>query len=207
VKPHLTEDALIKYQFNLCDELEANHIAEHLQNCSDCSGELEKVKQKFAALDLLKEDAEISAELIEETVRYAKTPRKVHMIKRPVWLTAAAVLAVCALAAIMTPFLTDQKGMGSFAKVESSDFEKVIFDEQQNTPFADTLRKDKSVSPMEVAPSPKKFSRALNPTDERLASAAVTINADSISDRPPFAPASAIELVVFPKRENNKHTI
>jgi hypothetical protein len=209
MKPHFNEDALIKYQFDLCDKQLASRIAEHLQGCQVCTAQLEKVKQNFAALDLLKEDESISAKLIEETVAYAKQPRKARMIKQPLWLSAAAVLAVCALLALIAPFLTEQKENRNVARTNLEKSAESDLHKQLDVTKQHRMQEVAPVSAKAPESKIKKHSDALAQADKYSYSwpGAVVVDAGSIPDRAPFAPASAIELVVLPKRENIQLTI
>ena len=69
---HLTENQLIKYNFNLSDSAETENIAAHLSDCSRCRETLEKLKTKFASLDLLAGKAGVSEDLIAKTLVGAK---------------------------------------------------------------------------------------------------------------------------------------
>lgn len=215
MKPHFNEDALIKYQFNLCDDQQAKEIAGHLQGCDDCRAELDRVKQNFATLDLLKEEIDVSSELIEQTIACAKAPRKLRITQRPAWLAAAAMLAVCALAAMIVPFMTNQKHAGDFARSEVADqtLNENRFldaDKRLDRSAEDTdsvlLKKQELAFAMKTDGKAKKPTKALASMSDKPAPA-VIVDGDAISDRAPFAPASAIELVVLPKRENIQLTI
>ena len=72
MKRHLTEKELIEYQFELVSESRSWEISSHLEGCADCRQLAEQLKRKFAALDLLREEAEVSDKLISETIAHAK---------------------------------------------------------------------------------------------------------------------------------------
>ena len=60
---HLTEKDLIEFQFKLASDDRVKEIAGHLKDCDNCREQLEKLKRKFAALDLLKGQVKVSSSL------------------------------------------------------------------------------------------------------------------------------------------------
>ncbi len=59
MKRHLTEEELIEHKFKLASDEQAAGRAEHLAGCAECRERLELLGQKFAALDLLREEPEL----------------------------------------------------------------------------------------------------------------------------------------------------
>ena len=97
MKRHLTEEELIQHKFKLTSDEQAAGHAEHLAGCADCRQRLERLEQKFAALDLLREDVSASDELISQTIAQSKRPvrRKTIPFGKYHWIgTAAAVLVL-----------------------------------------------------------------------------------------------------------------
>lgn len=170
---HLTEDMLIKYQFDLAGVDEQSKITVHLADCEQCRSKLEGIKQKFSALDALTGQPEITESLIKKTVSKAKTPAPLARLyfNKPVWLTAAAVLMVAAIAVMISKPPQLEKGKDLALKSVRLDMAE------------ETLSDEAPVSPVAL----------INPAD--------------IPGNPPFAPASAIELNVLPKRESTQLTI
>ncbi len=89
---HLTEKQLIDYQFKLVPENQADKIAAHLQTCPDCRQKADLLKQKFTALDLLREDTKLSDDLISRVVSRATKPAppKVITFRKYAWASAAS---------------------------------------------------------------------------------------------------------------------
>ncbi|MHC4143817.1 MAG: DUF4139 domain-containing protein [Planctomycetota bacterium] len=103
MKRHLTEEELIEHQFKLASDEQAGDSAEHLASCAECRERLEQLNQKFAALDLLREDMPASEELISQTVAQAKqpAPRKIVPFGKYHWLGTAAAALVVGLALLI----------------------------------------------------------------------------------------------------------
>ena len=174
---HLTEDMLIKYQFNLAEGNELSEITAHLEKCEKCRAKLEEIKQKFSALDVLAGQPDITEGLIEKTVSQAKTQVSTtdFNFKKPVWLTAAAVLMVAAIALMISkPPQLEKRGETAYIDAPS------------------TIGEDAYLT-KKLTETPAPQVALIDPAD--------------IPDTPPFAPASAIELNVLPKRESTQITI
>ena len=175
---HLTEDMLLKYQFDLADENEVRQVTAHLGQCDKCRAKLEAIKLKFSALDVLGGEADVPEGLIEQTVSKAKTPVSTigSNFKKPVWIAAAAVVMVAAIAVMISSKPSHLEKRRDLALTEA-----------QPTETGD-----------------------LSLTKELTATAAsqvTLIDPADIPDKAPFAPASAIELVVLPERESTQLTI
>jgi len=175
MKDHLTEDQLIKYQFELLSEKQMKNAAAHLEKCLFCRERLEHIAQKFAALDLLKEDAVASDRLISKTLARVgqSEPSVKKYFLRPAWVGAAA--AVIILAVGLVAILLSRKPSPS-------------------------ERIEIAKTPDEATTKEKLDSYEYFKTEQKRYSAA-------IPEKPPFAPASKIELVTLPKRESVQLTI
>jgi len=99
MKRHLTEDELIQHLFELTPDASQSEFAAHLKDCSDCRERLEKLRRRFASLDLIAGDIELSEELISKVLAVAEEPpARSQWFRLPVWIgSAAAVLVVAAL--------------------------------------------------------------------------------------------------------------
>jgi len=176
---HLSQDALIQYIFDLSDQPNAD-IAKHLDECPDCAARHKQLKAKFATLDTLNEDIKVGDTLLARTIANAKTPAKParNRFAPPTWLTAAAaVLLIGTLA--LTIFKI--KGPDTFSPPGPAEPYK-----KPDSKIAESSDLHKSAKPdVEWAYKRKPFDFS----------------------EPPFAPASAIELNVLPRRESSQITI
>ena len=97
---HLNEDILIQYAFDLLDNEQQKDTAAHLEQCADCRVQLEQIQKQFAALDVLKENAVLSEELIQQTLKKVAVGKTVPFFRK-VWVewtaAAAAVILICVL--------------------------------------------------------------------------------------------------------------
>ena len=188
MRRHLTQDELIDYQFELADKAQRAEAAEHLAECRQCRDQLEALKRRFAALDLLSGEIKAPTDLISRTVsQAAKSKPRRHIPFLPAW--GGAVAAVLVMGAMLmvsnikpgTPRVHSPKGSGG----DQAQIEK---------PFP-TKRPD-DIS-HRLLPG-----GGHHPTDPTAPT-----HLASIDDTPPFAPASAIELVTLPRRDNVRITI
>ncbi len=183
---HLTKEELIKYQFELTSDDRAKEIAAHLEECARCRDGLEAIKNKFAALDVLQGQPQVSQELIDKVIAETRrtTPLRIRF-QKPAWIGAAAAVLVIGLLLI---------GRGG--------------DRETEKPFAAAPQElnEKTDSPIvrskSVRPQPPKSEPA---SLGGIAHGAVATGV--MPERPPFAPASAIELVTLPRRDNVQVTI
>ncbi|MHC4727688.1 MAG: DUF4139 domain-containing protein [Planctomycetota bacterium] len=218
---HLTEKELIEYQFKLASDAQMKEATEHIEGCADCRGNLEKLQRKYAALDLLGEKTEISEDLISRVTEQASKPvlKKITWFKRPVWMSSVAAVLIVGLVLVATQLNDDRIKQREIAK--------------QPMPTADKmeLRSSQSIAPtqeIEVASKPertptealhkgvsRKATLAMEPlkeaADKKEAADMYTVMDkaadDAVSEQPPFAPASAIELVTLPRRDKVQLTI
>ena len=72
---HLSEDTLIKYQFDLLDDAERKIAADHLADCVQCQAELDELAQRFSLLDVLNDEMGLSDELLHKTVATSKVKK------------------------------------------------------------------------------------------------------------------------------------
>ena len=202
MKHHLTEQELIEYQFALGSEARMRKIAGHLGDCARCCEHLEKLKHKFASLDLLREEVGVSEDLISQVVEQAWSARggvrpKVIPFRPSAWIGAAAAVLVVGLLLLAPHLLKDEVSTPEVVKGPSKPVEKTkLGREAEIVPPAD-LHKT-------VAMKAEMRSRAAI----KLAGTGISeIGEDTISEQAPFAPASAIELVVLPRRDKVQLTI
>ena len=201
MKPHLTEDILIQYQFDLLEAEQVNDVKSHLQECSACRRELEQIANKFSALDLLSGEPDITEELISRTVENAgssKANTRRLFTASPQWLsTAAAVLIVGLLAATLYIHTAGRNektfSLDTIKKSESGAVKtEEVSEKSAIVKNMDSLTKSKNASQSYLY----KREHAVKRPNER-----------SIDEKPPFAPASAIELVTLPRRDELQLTI
>jgi predicted anti-sigma-YlaC factor YlaD len=104
MKNHLTERELIEYQFKLAPDTRMKEAAKHLQGCGECREHLGKLQRKFAALDLLSEEAKISEDLISHVVEQASRPARTGIIwfKKYAWLSSAAAVLLVGVLLVAT---------------------------------------------------------------------------------------------------------
>jgi hypothetical protein len=188
MKYHLTEQELIEYQFKLVSDDRLKEITGHLQSCARCREDLEQLKRKFASLDLLREETKVSEDLLSRVVEQAKSPVKTKILfGKSAWIgAAAAVLLIGFLSLVahlnkqtMPAYQTDRQ---RFAKEPKPTTETIKSDVKTESLLADRFDEGSSIvsRPSSLVP---------------------------VEEQPPFAPASAIELVVLPRRENVQLTI
>ena len=209
---HLTDQELIDYQFKLASEAGMNEAGAHLETCDQCRRRLAELTRKFAALDLLREEIAVSESLLSKTVENAATARRRKIIPfyRLPWLGAVAAAVIVGFALL----LTSQSGR----KHEAVPSTASDLTTGQDRPAS--LHKG-------MAPEPERLVAAGRTLDKGKSAGAkglvrsvpvrayeetpygVSVNAlnDTIEEKPPFAPASAIELVVLPRRQDVQLTI
>jgi len=191
--PHLTENQIMKYSFNLNDPAETENIAAHLNDCPRCRKALENLKTKFSGLDLLAGKAGVSEDLIAKTLAGAKKTSRTKIIPLPVWITAAAAVLIMGISILLnTPGSEKTRSLPrQFAKDIPAKREKFDSDFKSSI-AADEVADMRAVAVVAEKPAPVK--------SEEFA-------AGLISEQPPFAPASAIELVTLPRRDDVQITI
>ncbi len=211
MKRHIKERELIEYQFKLASDIQSERIAEHLQSCAQCREQLEKLKRRFAALDLLSGDTKISEDLISQVIEQAKerphVKRGAKYLAPPFrrglpWIGAAAAVLLVGL--LLFAHLNKQiASRREMAKEPEQAVEKMILaEETEMTPAADLDKKDAFETTFALAAPKRK-----EPEKYFGISSTRAIAGQEIAEQPPFAPASAIELVVLPRREKVQLTI
>ncbi len=206
---HLTEQQLIDYAYKLASDAAIQETRAHLDACAECRQALEKLRAKLASLELLRDEIQPSDALIAQVVDDAAQPRRAAIF--PYWhvFAVSGTAAVFLAGIVWLLFHTfgpsrqaEPPGAGPFARQP----------QQRSAPLE---------APEDGAAEPAVVARALRPVDEVAPPAVVpptvpaqplplaaTRSADAGGDeQPPFAPASAIELVVLPHRENVQLTI
>ncbi|MFC1739307.1 DUF4139 domain-containing protein [Planctomycetota bacterium] len=199
---HLTEEQLLKYQFNLASQEQMTEIEEHLQSCDECSKLLEGLKKKFAALDLLKDEVEVSGELVDKVMADAAEPVRIKMtrFRMPAWLSAAAAVLVFGI--ILLVYSVSINEVKTFESPQ--DMERRA-EEPKLERSLDLMKREDALTKKVPAITPA-ISREKELKGAGIIAAA-KVAEDIVSDKPPFAPASAIELVVLPRRDNVQLTI
>jgi len=228
---HLTENELIEHQFKLGSQEQQKASSEHLAGCAECRQRLEKLNKKFASLDLLREDAHVSEELISQVMAQAKQPARKKVVpfyKSPLFGAVAAVL-IFGFLLLISNLDTDTSTKQQFAEEPESKGRTVIrefgakreveiglptrksaqdTDAKVGLPTADKLAQEEA--PKKIVA--KETSDLTAPTkgparDIAAVEAAIQPTQKPIPEQPPFAPASAIELVTLPRRDKVQLTI
>jgi len=200
---HLTERELIEYQFKLASESRAEEIAGHLESCSRCREQLEKLQRKFAALDLLRGETEVSEELISQVIEEAKkpTPAKIFFLRKPVWAGAAAVLLLGLI--LISNMNRDERQIEEVSKETAPATRTMRLAEEPKATLPANLDKTDAAETIVAQAKP-----AEDPAKAYFfRGEAEAAKIEEITEQPPFAPASAIELVTLPRRDNVQLTI
>ena len=211
MKPHLTEQELIEYQFALGSEVGMRKTAGHLGGCARCRAHLEKLKRKFAALDLLQEEIVVSEDLISQVVEQAKQPVQVRVIPfRPsAWIGAAAAVLVVGVL-LLAPYLTRDE-TPTYEVVKGPELAKPVgkMELDETVKVAKVTRADGFDDKMDVRERTflraAKYGKGITKTLAGVGLAKPI--REEISEQAPFAPASAIELVTLPRRDKVQLTI
>ena len=211
---HLNEDKLIQFAFDLMDVDEKQSAQQHLDTCVLCQKSLKQLQTRFTALDILAEEVPPSDELIRKTMKHSvqKPETEVTRSHRPDarhniplyrrrWVewsaAAAAVVLICFL---MLQNLPDTRVNDTVPTHSDTPVSK-IEEDSQNLPRA--LPDDR------MAMLSRETQSSMHMTTSALTGEGIVrvVSADEIPDKPPFAPASAIELVVLPKQDKTQVTI
>ena len=228
---HLTERELIEYQFKLASDRQVGETAEHLSGCAECREHLKQLNRKFAALDLLREDIHVSEGLISQVVEQAKqpAPRKTVMFSKYPWIGAAAAVLVVGFALLIGSLIDKRPQQREFVRGPKSEEER-LHEEIESLPqveegsemlmVAKGHSEGMAVPPVADLHTEDAAGRILAmdmPKERALTQeysygvesigGARKVKAEQISEQPPFAPASAIELVVLPRRDKVQLTI
>ena len=198
---HLTDQQLIDYQFDLASQADASAIRTHLDKCDACRQRLHSLARKLAALELLRDDVKASRALLSDTIRNAKQAgrwRRILIYRMP-WAGAVAATVIVGIALLLMPPGSGRQNAlppvppqgGPLSEPASS---KGMAGAEQLAAGAD-------------GGSAERLSASGGQPTPLLAATAHVPQTDAIAERPPFAPASAIELVVLPRREDVQLTI
>lgn len=98
---HLTDEQLINQQFELAESAAAQEAATHLAACAACRERLAGLQQRFAALDLLKDDVPAPDALIARVVNQAKPSANVIPFRKRTLAAIAATAAALLIGTIM----------------------------------------------------------------------------------------------------------
>ena len=189
MKRHLTKQELIEYRFKLGPDAEAERAGEHLAECEQCRAELEGLERRFASLDLLREDVKVSEDLISQVIKQAAGPRRIKVAaskKLPAWAGAAAAVLV----------------VGVLLMVANRP-EKA----ERGERFAKGPEKGITIRPQEFIEPGSAITWGSAMFGDKHGMGGTSGWGEGISEKPPFAPASAIELVTLPRRDNVQLTI
>jgi len=212
---HLTENELIEYRFGLNPQEQQRICSEHLAGCVECCQRLEKLNKKFAALDLLREDSHVSEELISQVLEQAGQPARMKVIpfyKSP-WIGAVAAAVVACFVLLMSNLNTDESTRRQIAKgpqpeggIASKD-SRAKGQAQADSPMRIPAQEE-AVTKIVAKETSDMIAPTKGPAQDIAAvETARTPISESISEQPPFAPASAIELVTLPRRDKVQLTI
>lgn len=199
---HLTEQQLIDCEFDLAPEAQANEACAHLEQCAACRTKLEELKRKFSGLDLLRDEVSASEALVSRAAENAASPRpaRVIAVRQWPWLGATAAAVIVGFMFLLVSNLGPDRRPQRFAS--------------DQRPFPDDAPAEvdlgygttKQLAPDSKGPTVAR-SRAPRPTTAPMAVAATDPHSVETAEKPPFAPASAIELVVLPRRQDVQLTI
>jgi len=228
---HTKQSQLIQYQFKLLSGNKLQQVKDHLAACELCRKELERIRQKYAPLELLREEITATEALITQTVdnigagadgtKYKGMKpgesglviRKSYLFgPRGMWTAAAVVMFLFGGMFIIAQFLGDdpttitdtQKDSDDLThhrivKVPEPDKVKVEkgtgIEEKQMANGVGISRSDPKLTDVEITPEPSGTSGWRD------------IGEEEDGEKPPFAPASNIELVVLPRRDKVQLTI
>jgi len=205
---HLTEQELIEYEFNLSSDDQRAEITAHLEACAQCSEHLDKLRHKFSALELLREEVKVSDDLISQVVKQAGQPARTRIIsfRKPAWLSAAAAVLLVGSILLFNNLGKDKVTGPEILKEPDSAEPIGIIEPEKKGKINQARDLDNDLA---VARRPSlDVARLQKEEAERLSKVMQGKSAEEqISEQPPFAPASAIELVVLPRRDKVQLTI
>ncbi|NLH17418.1 MAG: DUF4139 domain-containing protein [Phycisphaerae bacterium] len=196
MNPHLTEDLLIQLQFDLLEPTAANQARQHLVECESCRILAGQLQAKFASLDLLREEMAVPEGLIERAIVGAAHRTPSRRMRPMMWLSAAAAILVVGVgAAIFVQQFDRQSDQGK---------SPITFEMARPTETPKQSLEEKAVAVV----TPAKPELLDGEGISRFAADSVGLKTDNdIDATPPFAPASAIELVTLPRRDELQLTI
>jgi len=214
MKGHLTDKELIEYQFKLVSDAQMEDIAEHLEGCAQCREQLEQLKGKFAALDLLREDVEVSEDLISQVVEQAKQPVQPQVVSiwRTRWIRAAAAVLMVGLMLLFVHLTGESRRYESAQELDKAIARKPL-DTALVTAERAVAGRDRPAEGLLVARAKEEKAELEDEFEQPSGHSSRRRLAEPERDGvpaepgPPFAPASAIELVTLPRRDKVQLTI
>ncbi|RLI50367.1 MAG: hypothetical protein DRP09_20010, partial [Candidatus Thorarchaeota archaeon] len=219
---HAKQSQLIRYQFKLLSGKNLQQVQEHLADCELCRKELERIRQKYAPLELLREDITASEALISQTIanigakavepiykgmkpgESGSVIRKSYLFSQRGMLAAAAAVMILIggmfiIAQLLDPGTTTTPDTPS----DSDDLthHRIV---KTPEPVSKTIvEKGEGVGePLDV-----KVVEEIRADSEKLVMGIASDLGGAAGEKPPFAPASNIELVVLPRRDKVQLTI
>jgi len=202
---HLTEQQLIDYQFKLASEAGMTEARAHLEICETCRRKLDALTRKFASLDLLREEITASETLVSKTVENAAAAapvRRIFVLPRFAWLGATAAALIVGFALLLVSNsgrMHEPARYGADTSLQTENVPALA----KKEPYGG--EPEKLVAAGRGGEGSSIFMKGRR--QAALDDATRTTHVDTIDEKPPFAPASAIELVVLPRRENVQLTI
>jgi len=229
---HLTENELIEYQFKLASQEQQNASREHLEDCAECRQRLEKLSKKFASLDLLREDTHVSEVLISQVMAQAKQParQKIVPFYKSSWFGAVAAVLLIGFVLLMSNLNKNESNRQQIAEEPESKSGTLTKESRakgqsetvlppttlvqnnkvkRNMPTSTTEPAQEEATTRIVAKGASDLAAPVkgHAQDMIAVEAAIAPTSKPIPEQPPFAPASAIELVTLPRRDNVQLTI
>jgi len=221
---HLTEKELIEYQFKLVSDSRAKKAAEHLEECSLCREHLQQLNRKLTSLDLLREKITVSNEWLAKVAEQAGWPTQARTLffRKYAWISAVAAVFVMGVLLLLVDNLSERTAKKpEFAKETHSLLAPngarrdsgqesrgvtgdIKLEEKAKVPAAEALDKSAAETKAFAFAFPEEKA-GVGGGLKRAGGRAITEG--EIPEQPPFAPASAIELVTLPRRENVQLTI
>jgi hypothetical protein len=191
---HINDDILLKYAFDLLDEQQRAETAAHLEQCGECRATLQQIQKQFSALDVLDEDETLPEELIRKTLTQKTAKAKTIPFYRTLWFEWTAVAAAVVLIFVVL--------------LQNLPDTRIIRPAAQRLEGPMLAREDQPTKqPVPGHSERSEESHVPRAEGDGMLGAVKIVSADAIPDEPPFAPASAIELVVLPKPDTMQVTI
>ena len=234
---HLNEDKLIQYTFDLMEAQDRETAQQHLDKCDQCQAALKQVQTKFAAMDTLNADEIPTDELIARTLAHSKQQPEVQaqgynsasagiatntskpkqnipLYRRRLvaWSAAAAAVALISFLFMQNLPEKQKESAPMWAKHPASEttsepLAKQDFDTPQKPAMSFPDDRMGALSARSDEKSEVSYNSKVAVGTTLAGDVVRIVSADEIPDEPPFAPASAIELVVLPKPDKTQVTI
>ncbi len=222
---HTKQSQLIQYHFKLLSSNKLQQVEAHLAECELCRKGLERIQQKYAPLELLREDITASEDLISQTVANigpetgqksqvsSEVMRKSYLFSmRGRWAVAAAVMILIGGMFIIGQFLGPGSTTTTKETPTDSDDSKEHRIVKAPEPIKEIDVKGEGTGELLVAngvgvsrSDPALVVEGMTP--EPSGAGGRFGEEEEGGEKPPFAPASNIELVVLPRRDKVQLTI